>query len=358
MKNKFFRTLGRLLGKPLDLSAYATDCETVCPEEERAVPPAIYLEEHLSRVSGVDHLSTLDLHFRWLHDRVVRHAATRIYRIGPARLFRGGLYTRRREVMLRMLPESSPGSTVHLSRALLADSDFGNLYFGHWLHDVVPATLLAGERMPALVFREPPYPHASGYSKLLDLKTTVGNSGSIDDLYVLEDDAQNSHKAARYRELRDRMARNLGPVAASGSRGVFIARGQRGIPGRQLTNEGALVEHLTRQGFDAVWPETMSVEALMRRLWNAPMAISVEGSAIDHALYSIAPTGAYLVLQPPHRFNNLEKGVCDAVGRPYGIYVCEPVGKAEGTFAVDSFSDLDRVIDLLGNESARRTALP
>lgn len=355
MRNRLFRTLGGLFGKPLDLSAYSADCITVCPAEEQSVRPAIYLEHHLSRVSGVDRFSTMELQFRWLHDPIIYHAATRLYRIGPVKLFRGGLATRRREVLLRKLPESHPRSAVHLSRALLADSDFDNLYFGHWLHDFVPATLLAADQRPVLVFCKPPYPHAADYSRLLNLETTVGNAGSIEDLHVVEDFSQNSHKVARYRELRSRLAAKTGSAASCGCRGVFIARG-KGSDNRLLANEDALVEHLIRRGFDAVWPETMSAEALMRRLWNAPMIIAVEGSALGHALYPISPTGAYLVLQPPRRFNNISKGICDAVDRPYGFYVCQPAGKA-GEFIVDSFSDLDRVIDLLGNERTRRTGL-
>lgn len=351
MINKISRVVARFLGKPINHQKYISSGIVIWPEEQLPCPKAIYHESHLSRIKGAPIYTSLEIENNVLHQSSVRHAPTVLYSIGSTILFRGGLLTNRREVMTKLLNPQDLRFRVDIEQAVLVDSDLTNQFFGHWLHDEVPSALIGNADMPSLAFKKPSYVHAIGYQSILDLNITYGNQGRVKNLFLLSDFSQNSHKAKRYMQIRSRIKQSLDPSDTRYD-GVYIARGTTGEK-RMLTNEDVLIEHLVKRGFDIVYPEKIQVETLIRRLWNAPIIISVEGSALAHAIYSIALNGAYLVLQPPFRVNHTHKGMCDAMNRPYGFYVCKP-SNDEASFYVDSMIELDRLIDLLENEKVKR----
>lgn len=351
MINKLFRVAAKLLGKPINLENFKQSARCLCPVEEQAVAPAVYLEHHLLRVTGAHYMSSLDYEYACLNQKKVRHGATMLFSIGETTLFRGGLWTVKREVLTRRLSSNDEIFPINIQSAVMTDWDVTHQYFGHWLSEAVPASLIGNSEMQSIVFRKPHFLHASEYSDLFDLKTLFGNCGKVNNLYLLEDNAQNSYKVKRYLTLRARIEQKLKPINCAYA-GVFMARGDSGVK-RNLSNEQAVIDHLEKRGFDVVYPEKMSVTDLVKRLWNAPIVISVEGSALNHNIYSIALNGAYLILQPPHLFNNVHKGICDAMNRPYGFYVCHATQNPD-EFYVDSMDDLDKIIDRLYNESAKR----
>lgn len=352
MINKLYRLLGKVLGKPLVLERCHE--QVLCTSETHTAPAAIYLPEHLNRVLGAHPLSSIEFELQRLTNPSVVHGPTTLYQIGEARLFRGGVWTKKCEYVSRLLKDDDAISFLNMEKAVLTDSDIANQYFGHWLQDAVPASLIGTKEMPAIAFRKPHYAHAQGYADLFDLQLSYVNYGRINDLYWIDDVAQNSYKVARYMQLRQRLEQMLSPTDCA-YQGVFIARGVTGAA-RTLTNEQELIEHLTKRDFDVVYPEKMTVADLMHKLWNAPLIITVEGSAQNHANYPIALNGAYLILQSPYLVNHVQKGICDAMNRPYGFYVCRSTQNHD-EFYVDSMDDLDKVIDRLHSESAKRLAL-
>ncbi len=74
----------------------------------------------------------------------------------------------------------------------------------------------------------------------------------------------------------------------------------------------------------------------------ARVVIGVEGSALNHVHYAMADGSCLLALQPPHRFTNVQRDRCSAMGMRYGIYVCLP---HEQGFYVDDFAVLDDLIE-------------
>ena len=347
MINKLNRLAAKLLGEPIELQNLEKDAICLNPSEVQEVRPAIYIESHLQRVLGSHHLSSVAYEFERLHQKIAVHAATKLYSIGKTKLFRGGLWTEKNQVLTRLLKEKDPIYSVNLESAVLTDSDIANQYFGHWISDAVPAQLVGTTDMPSLIFRKPHYQHASEYAHIFDLQNINGNMGVVENLYLLQDYSQNSYKVKRYLQLRQLLQKNLTSLIDSEHKGVFMARGNTGVK-RSLINEDAVIEHLKTRGFDIVYPEKMTVSDLARRLWNVPLVISVEGSALNHCIYSMALHGAYLILQPPNLVNHVHKGICDAMNRFYGFYVCQAAQNSD-EFYVDSMPDLDRVIDGLLN---------
>jgi hypothetical protein len=339
--NKFYRLCGRLFGNKLNLDDYKHDAITLCAQEEQDVPPAVYLPEHLQRITGPTVNCILSVTMERMHDTHPVHAPTLMYPIGKTRLFGGGLWTHNNQFVTRSLNEKDDFERVNISHAVVTDADVGLSYFGHWMREVVPASLVGTTEIPSLSLRRPHYSHAAQYEQFFKLKTIYANRGTVDNLYLLSDFSQNSYKLKRYLTLRDNLKDSLKPQDTA-YKGVFIARGQTGSK-RALLNENEVITHLEKNGFDVIYPEKMTSEEVIRKLWNAKTVITVEGSAHNHAIYSMARTGSLLSLQPPSRFGIIIKNACDCLGIGWGFYVCASSNDGEG-FYVDSFSDLDKII--------------
>ena len=344
MKNKLYRLAGRLFGKPLNLESIAKDATVLCTQEEQDVPPAVYLPAHLQRITGPTINCVLSVTMGRMHDTHPIHAPTLMYSLGKTQLFGGGLWTHNNQFITRSINEKDNFERISLSQAVVTDADVGLSYFGHWMREVVPASLVGTREIPSLSLRRPHYSHAAQYEQFFKLKTIYANKGTVENLYLLSDFSQNSYKLKRYLTLRDNLEDSLKPQDIA-YKGVFIARGQTGSK-RALINESEVISHLQKNGFDVIYPEKMTPEAIIRKLWNAKVVITVEGSAHNHAIYSMARTGCLLTLQPPSRFGIIIKNACDCLGIGWGFYVCAASNNDEG-FYVDSFADLDKVIDKL-----------
>ena len=342
--NKFYRLFGRLFGKPFNLESYTDKAIVLCREEKQDIPPATYLPAHLERIKGVSKHDTLQDMLYKLHLRYSIHAPTLLIPLGKTRLFGGGLWTHQNEFITRDIDRKEKLEQVNLEQAVVTDSDFDYTYFGHWMHDAATGALVGTAEIPSIVLRHPHYPHAIQYEQLFQLNNIYGNNGLIKNCYLLSDFSQNSNKKTLYLTLRDNLKRGLKAQDISYA-GVFIARGQSGFS-RTLINELEVINHLQNKGFDIIEPEKLTAEAIVRRIWNAKIVITVEGSAFNHAVYSMAITGVALILQPPNRFVVISRDICSCLGIGWGFYVCAPSNDRDG-FYVDSFSDLDRVIDKL-----------
>ena len=348
MMNKFYRLCGRLFGNKLNLEAYKSDAVTLCAQEEQDVPPAVYLPAHLQRITGPTVNCILSETMERMHNTHPTHAPTLMYPLGKTRLFGGGLWTHNNQFLTRSLNTDDNFERVNLKQAVVTDTDVGIAYFGHWLREVVPACLVGSDAIPSLSMRRPPFKHAAQYEQFFKLQTIYANKGVVENCFLLSDFSQNSYKLARYLTLRENLKSSLNPSDIV-SNGVFIARGNTGAK-RLLVNENEVIAHLEKKGFSIVYPEKMTVEDIARRLWNAKVVITVEGSAHNHAIYSMALNGALLELQPPSRFGIIIKGACDCLGIGWGFYVCAASNNGEG-FYVDSLPDLDKIIGQMQDAS-------
>ena len=342
MKNKLYRLAGRLLAKPVNVESIAKDATVLCAQEEQEVQPAVYLPEHLQRITGPTINCILSETMQRMHNTHPTHAPTLMYPLGKTRLFGGGLWTHNNQFLTRSLNAEDNFERIHLKQAVVTDTDVGIGYFGHWLREVVPASLVGSDAIPSLSMRRPPFKHAAQYEQFFKLQSIYANKGIVENCFLLSDFSQNSYKLARYLTLRDNLKSSLNPSDISYN-GVFIARGNTGAK-RLLINENEVIAHLEKKGFDIVYPEKMTVEEIVRRLWNAKVVITVEGSAHNHAIYSMHLKGALLELQPPSRFGIIIKGACDCLGIGWGFYVCAASHDGEG-FYVDSLPDLDKIIE-------------
>ena len=349
--DKLLRKPIRLFGSPLDLQKHALKVITLSEGHRVDVTPSIYLSGHFDRIRSTNTSSDLTIPHKHAHQTEVTHAPTLLYNIGEARLWNGAILQKNKNYILRRVDSKEQFEEVDLESAFIADTDEGHEFFGHWLRDDVAATLIDNDNMPAIFLQKPKHFQVPQYESLMDVKMLLAKKGRVKNLHILSDFSQNAHKVERYMEFRRRIKETLNPVSTKHA-GVFIARGNLGSK-RCLTNENEVIDHLSKRGFDIVFPEKMSVTEIQTRLWDAPIVINVEGSAHMHALYSMSLSGALLHLQPPYRFVDIDKGVFDSTGRTYGFYVCKPNEDKE-SFYLDNLSEFDKLIDLMRDACAKK----
>lgn len=148
-----------------------------------------------------------------------------------------------------------------------------------------------------------------------------------------------SHRRARLAQLRNRLHDGEGPQRGHG---VFLRR-RGGGAARVLINEEEIERILATLGFEIIDPANDPAETIMIRCRDASIVVGVEGSGLAHGLLGCAPDAAFVVLQHPHRFNNVWKDFTDALGMRYAFLVGE--GSREA-FRVDP-EELRATLELL-----------
>lgn len=219
----------------------------------------------------------------------------------------------------RWLLDSSAMEEV--AEANLVTSTEGSHFFGPLLQCDFPLELISVDDPANIRMSTKPYEHARGYRSLLQLPDIrCLHRARIRRLVMYSDFAQNSHKIARYEELRRRLRSSVRPTGKGMRRGVYLRRGTSGEP-RLIENEASLIEFLDRSGFEIVDPGVLSAEEVSARLLDAPLIISVEGSHLSHGIFSLADRGTMLVLQPPDRFAMPYKEYTDAMDMRFAFLV-------------------------------------
>lgn len=320
-------------GRMADLNAAASRVWELCPGETVTVPPAIYPDGALERIvaaSPWEDAATLE-------DRIRggpgTHGASRAYLIedvdlSGAYLYRGA--ARSQPGHGRARPWRQGGARIGLEAAHLVSAWSGSLFFGPFLRDTLPLGLIPEAGAPAITMVGKTYAHAPGYRALVDLPCPpCPDAARIGRLTVYEDFAQNSFKAARYRTLRDRLRGNVTDPARPP--GVYLKRGATG-EARMLTNEAEIEALLAGFGFDIVEPAKLEPAEIARRMTDTPLVISIEGSHLAHAIYTLADNGAFLVIQPPDRVALPYKEYADRMDMRFGLVVGHP---APGGFSAD-----------------------
>lgn len=349
--DRLIRKPVRFFGTPLIMDQHAIDMQVLCGEEPADVPPSIYLPGHFDRIKATNTSTDLTLAHQHAHETHLVHGKTMLYNMGEVQLWNGLILQNNRRYLLRRVNSRDSFDSIDLDSALIADTDEGHEFFGHWLRDDTTTSLIGHSEMPAIFMQSVHYPQAQEYERLMDIRVLHAKNGRLKNLHLVYDFSQNSHRVGRYLTMRQRIQEKLQPKPSVFA-GVFIARGDKGAK-RSLTNEKAVIDHLVKRGFDIIYPEQMTVSEIQIRLWDAPVVICVEGSAHQHALRPMALNGGLIHLQPPYRFVDIVKGVFNSLGRQYGFYVCAP-GQTSEEFYLDNFSEFDKLIDLVRNACVKK----
>lgn len=330
-------------GRRESIESVAREIRELAPGMEADVAPALSLPDGFSRVASVSPWTSREHEIAAIAGGRRTHAPTQAWlledaAVAGAWIYKGAYKTRRGHGQETW---RSRGPVLRLERAYLLSNWAGSDFFGNFLLDDIPLALLPDAAEPTFVLRTRDYPHEEGYRELLGLPRPQRlDRARIGELVVFSDFSQNACKRARYSVLRSRLRSALGESTKADSTRVYLKRGPSGER-RVVVNEAKLERHLSAQGFDIVEPAVLDAATISRRLLDARIVVSVEGSHLSHAIYSIAEGGTFLVLQPPDRFSTAYKDYADAMGMTFAYLVGH---EATDGFTVD-LAELDRLLE-------------
>ncbi len=308
------------------ITSLARESWTICADEQRESAPARHLPGALEKVATLSPWRSWDAELALIRGGLGTHAASTAHLITDVDLVGAHLYKGPAKAQPGygaekwLLPSAA---REEVTDANLVSSAEGSHFFGPLLQCDFPLELNAANHPANVAMITKPYEHADGYRQLLGLPDIrCLQRAHIRQLVVYTDFAQNSHKTDRYRELRRRLRSNVKPRGRAALRGVYLQRGRTGEL-RVLENEPDLIEFLDSQGFEIVEPVSLSAAEIAARTLDAPVVISVEGSHLSHAIYTLADRGTMLVLQPPDRFAMPYKEYTDAMDMRFAFLVGE-----------------------------------
>jgi Glycosyltransferase 61 len=333
--------ISRLFGRPQATVRDVSQKEWVLHSATVAtVPPAIFSESDLQRVTSVMEETTLDMELRRIRGGHRDHAATTVFEISNVELRDGFVFKGPWVYRLLRARAKSPSATpvITVPDAVIGCTLLGSIYFAHWITDDLTLQLAAEQLGIPVGVERNPYRQEVDYRLLFDTPPSVFQRARFPRFTMLADFGQNKYKEERYRSLRQRL-RAACPSRVAHPR-IYLRRGTRGAP-RTLVNTAEVETFLSSQGFVLIDPDQNSPAEIAQIANGAKIAISVEGSHMVHGLVNIADGGTILQIQPPDRFNNLFKDYTDCLGMRYGFTVGLP---AEGGFHLP-IEDLRRFLD-------------
>jgi hypothetical protein len=322
----------------------------ISPACRRYRPAAIALQDELERVTHFHEWTpTRDIIRQQALDHLSEgeevHPATTALRIDDVLIADGCVH---RPASLSVITKEKrrailSGPVEEVGEAQLTTTHCGSIYFGDWLMVDIPIELLAQQRgIPPLSLTHQTFGHEPDYRKAFQLTRPPRPQSIVRarSLWMMKDNdrGMTADRVARYQLLRGRI-RN--PRAKSPRR-VFVDRGQWGNQ-RGLRNRDQVLAALEGRGFEAIYPENMTVEELSSALSSAEICVGIEGSAMCHAAMLLPPGAAMLAIVPEDRFLTYLKWFTDAFDMRYG-YV---IGQRPERGAPDVIVDINRLLATL-----------
>ncbi len=334
------RVISRILLATLE--AEADEIVEISPSTRRPARPAIALPDETDRIIHSLVASDRDTMPR-LNSPYFTQGAAYAYLLRNALIADGSVMSHRayskfasakRRWILR-------GPFERIAEGALCSSSVIEQYFGHWLTDALSQELLAHDRglMPLSLIPPRPRIHEIGYRALLDINSHAVDVASVRSLWIFEDGELSDHRVARIERMRDRLRCAISTV---GPNRVYIRRGINGAL-RSLVNENEVIELLAARGFSILSPEEESSRTIAAQLRSANIVVSVEGSAIAHAVLAVPRGAGIFVIQPPRRFNLLWKSYCNVLHLNFGFAVADAAGEHGFKQPIDRLS---RALDL------------
>jgi hypothetical protein len=302
----------------------------------------------LDRVTAADEHSVLADQLERATSTAVKHSAVtrRTYR--NAMVSRWGYTTRRTHQRWKRVPSLGEmfGPIVHTRELRYCYNKFVWQYFGHWIMDAIPTTLIDPERGSAWMPPDKTWHHAAAYIDLFALPLEIAPIVHADELVVYHDLGLGSHKRARFAVLREIVKSRYGAGDAGDC--VYLRRGTTGTL-RPIAEEERVIEHLSARNWKIVDVAEASVEEIQSALCRAQVVASMEGSHLYHAHLSLRSGGSLIILAPHDRFTTLHVFLARFNGLSPGMLVLD--GSRDQGYHVD-VDELFRTIDLAESQGA------
>lgn len=332
----------RLLSTP-SIAEKAIEIMEICPVETGEKPAALYLQGQLEKVRSVQEETNEFQERSRIVAGTIKHEATIAYNIKQAAIINGVVYcdgARVQKVYERenLLPHHLK---QHIGNIAIASSVIGNRYFGHFIAEDACTGMMAKDfsQVAWVQTEQPRSDHALRYLDIYQLPYREIRTAYLDNAWLFQDFAMNSHKRKRMAIMRQKIRQLPGK---NNNHKVFFRRRGSGVH-RGFVNEQDIEETLAKQGFTIIDVTCESADSIIEKTKDAAIVMGVEGSALMHGILSMSPEGALICIQPPYRFNNVLKDHTDAIGLHYGFVVGEGT---KDSFTVDE-RELLQTVDFI-----------
>jgi hypothetical protein len=339
----FLNKVLRHVRAPVPLEQMAYRVEEIAPAETSYMPPIIMFEDDWDLVEVVPE-ATIEEERARVAGRMCRHDATIRYEFRDVLATRLGAYVPGRSFNSHgNLPATQllRDPIVFHDRGCFGLPLIGMMYFGHWVHDGLPSSLLCAADETLYLPTNPDWPHTAAYLDQLGWACLSDPVVHFQQMSLHHDIGFNANRRARIRQMHGIMQDCLPQdLAAQRSPGVFICRGSTGSS-RALVNEAQIAERLAARGF-RICHATDDLDMLLRACAGAQVVVTMEGSQWAHAFFA-APLGALFVMpNPSDRFKNNIADYLPALNQRMATMV---VTRAEGGYHANP-DKLERLIDM------------
>ncbi|WP_167621264.1 glycosyltransferase 61 family protein [Paracoccus sp. AK26] len=308
--------------------------------------------DHLSRVTRCAFGKTVAQLADVLAERTYVEGPLETYAIGEATVVVGMIFGPKGRIQLSHLIQAGLGDVLARAplrdRVVLANSQQGLRYFGHWLSDDVSAFEAFREDGNILSVPLPDWEDVAPYVDLFDQQWKQNMVYRTRSLTLVRDLGFGIRKSERYRTLRNRLRKRTNAAAGRGKI-IFLRRGPSGAA-RDIVNAPQLEQRLWAAGVSIVTAE--GGKDLIKSILDASIIITVEGSQDRHALYALRDRGGVVTLAPPERFYIATHEWARNLDMHSGVVIGHA---AKGGFRIDPdevLSMVDRLLALSENREA------
>jgi hypothetical protein len=274
----------------------------ICPEEHSKMPPITMRPEHRARVTASQLETTLDKEWQRIEGYEAQHKATVRYEFANVLATPNGFFVTGNgfnQLGQPPMKDLLSAKIHHAKKGLFGPSPISMKYFGHWLRDCLPSTLLKQPDEELYFPLNPTWSHAKKYADLFEIDRHEHEYVLFETMSFCVDIGQNSSRRARTKVLKERLQAKL----PSGHKRVYISRGTTGVS-RVLVNEIELISALKDVGFTIV-SASAPLEDILEACAGSDVTISMEGSHMAHAFYPANPNALLMTINPADRFNNV-----------------------------------------------------
>lgn len=315
----------------------------ICPAEVSMMPAVVMLPEQRKLVTASQSETTLDNEWKRIggndearHQETVRYVFENVLAT-PQGFFVGGHG-------FNQFGHPSLGSRksakIHMHQnGFFGLSSISMKYFGHWLLDGLPNTLLRQPGEDLYFPVNPSWSHAQSYLDLLEIDRIRHDHVFFERMSFCVDIGQNSNRRSRTKSIQHMVRSKV----KNGNRRVYISRGFTG-ENRLLTNEAELITALDAVGFDTV-SVTSPLDDILTVCAGAEVTVSMEGSHMSHAFFASNPNSFHVTINPADRFNNIFADYMPSLDMRLGTFVAQIDGKGYRV-------NVPRFLDFLSDNSA------
>jgi len=292
----------------------------ICPAEISTMPPVVMLPEQRALVTATQPKTTLEHEWKRIagfeaqHEGTVRYVFSNVLATPQGFFVNGHGFN---QFGHPSLGDLKPTKIHKRENGFFGLSPICMQYFGHWLLDGLPNTLLRQPGEDLYFPSNPSWGHAKSYLDLLEIDRIEHDYVLFETMSFCVDIGQNSNRRSRTKAIQHAVRSKI----PHGNKRVYISRGHTG-ENRILSNEADLVAALENVGF-VVIPVTAPLEDILSACAGADVTLSMEGSHMSHVFFASNPGALHVTINPADLFNNVYADYMPSLDMHIGTFVAQ-----------------------------------